>query len=195
MKNKQSKNYLFIFLLLLIIFLTPLIVAVVLYNKNPLWLHHKTVNKGTLISSSLNLQQIKLNSDRTSSRSLKDSWFLFYLTKSPCRQDCHKNLHAMRQIILALGKNRYRVKYGLIFTNKKSLTGHSFLNKNSDLLYFRISKLELRNFFLTLNLKHPTDAYYLADPFGKIILYYPYDASGEDIYQDLSRLLTISTTG
>lgn len=195
MKKKQPKNYLFILLLLLIIFLTPLIVAVMLYNENPLWLHHKTVNKGTLISSSLNLQQIKLISHRTTLRSLNGTWFLFYLAESPCRESCHKNLAMLWQIILALGKNRDRVKYGLIQANEKSLTTHPFINGNSDLLYFTISKPVLKNFFSTLKIQHSTDAYYLADPFGKIILYYSSNAPGEYIYQDLSRLLTISTTG
>lgn len=167
-----------------------------LYNKNPLWLHHQTVNKGTLISSSLNLQQIKLISHKTTLSSLNGTWFLFYLTETLCRESCHKNLAMLRKITIALGKNRYRVKYGLIQTKKKSLTIHSFINKDANLLYFTISKSEfLKNFFWTLKIQHPTDAYYLADPFGKIILYYPNNASGEDIYQDLTRLLTISTTG
>ena len=195
MKKKKSKNYLFIFTLLLIIFLTPLIAAIILYNKNPLWLYQKTVNKGTLISSSLNLQQIKLISDKAPLHSLSGTWFLFYLTKSPCQKHCQKNLHRMRQITLALGKNRYRVKYGLILANKKSLPSQSFINNDADLLYFTISKSELKNFFSTLKIKHPTNTYYLADPFGKIILYYASDASGEALYQDLTRLLTISTTG
>ncbi|WP_342220374.1 hypothetical protein [Rickettsiella endosymbiont of Miltochrista miniata] len=166
-----------------------------LYNKNPHWLHHNTVNKGTLISSSLNLQQVKLISHRGTSRSLNGSWFLFYLAKSDCHKLCHKNLHTIRQITLALGKNRYRVKYGLILAIEKSLTSQAFINKDLDLLYFTTSKLELKNFFSTLKIKNPTEGYYLADPFGKIILYYPSKTSGEDIYQDLTRLLTISTTG
>jgi hypothetical protein len=194
MKKKKSKNYLFIFTLLLIIFLTPLIAAVILYNKNPLWLHQKTVNKGTLISSSLNLQQIKLISHKAPLHSLSGTWFLFYLTESPCQKHCQRNLHRMRQITLALGKNRYRVKYGLILAKEKSLTGQSFINNDAN-LYFTISKPELKNFFSTLKIKHPTNAYYLADPFGKIILYYASDAPGEALYQDLTRLLTISTTG
>jgi cytochrome oxidase Cu insertion factor (SCO1/SenC/PrrC family) len=195
MKPKQANNYLFIFLLLLIIFLTPLIAAILLYNKNPLWLHQKTVNKGTLIFSNLNLQQIKLSSHRTTLRSLNGTWFLFYLAKSSCRKACRKNLHTLRQVTLALGKNASRVKYGLMLANEKSFATYPLINKESDLLYFTISKSELKNFFLTLSINHPTDAYYLADPFGKIILYYPSNSSGEDIYQDLSRLLTISTTG
>ncbi|MEN9448597.1 MAG: hypothetical protein RJA25_1887 [Bacteroidota bacterium] len=195
MKNKTPTNYLFIFLLLLIIFLAPLVVAVLLYNKNPIWLHHKTVNKGTLISSSLNLQQINVMSHRTTLRSVNGSWFLFYLAELGCRELCQKNIHTIRQITLALGKNRYRVKYGLILDNEKSLTSQAFINKDSDLLYFTIATHELKNFFSALKIKYPTEGFYLTDPSGKIILYYSNNTSGEDIYQDLTRLLTISTTG
>ncbi|WP_342147131.1 hypothetical protein [Rickettsiella endosymbiont of Aleochara curtula] len=195
MKHKKTKNYLFIFALLLIIFLTPLIVAVILYNNHPLWLQHNTVNKGTLIYSRLNLQQIKLIPHITKLRSINGSWFLFYLAESGCHELCHKNLHTMRQITLALGKNRYRMKYGLILTNEKSLITQPFINKDTDLIFFTISKPELKNFFSTLKIKNSTEGYYLADPFGKIILYYPSKTSGENIHQDLTRLLTISTTG
>lgn len=195
MKHKKTKNYLFIFALLLIIFLTPLIVAVILYNYHPLWLQHNTVNKGTLLNSQLNLQQIKLISHRTELRSINGSWFLFYLAESGCHELCHKNLHTIRQITLALGKNCYRVKYGLILANEKSLTTQLFINKDLDLLYFTSSKSKLKNFFSTLKIKNSTEGYYLADPFGKIILYYSSKTSGENIHQDLTRLLTISTTG
>lgn len=195
MKHKKTKNYLFIFALLLIIFLTPLIVAAILYNNHPLWLQHNIVNKGTLIYSRLNLQQINLIPHRTKLGSINGRWFLFYLAGSGCHELCPKNLHTIRQITLALGKNRYRVKYGLILANEKSLTTQTFINKDLDLLYFTTSKSELKNFFLTLKIKNPTEGYYLADPFGKIILYYPSTALGKDIYQDLTRLLTISTTG
>ncbi len=195
MKQKQPTHYLFIFLLLLVIFLMPLIIAMALYNKNPLWLHHKMVNKGTLISANLNLQQINLISHNTTIHSLKGRWFLFYLTQSPCQQLCQKNLHALHQIVLALGKNSSRVKYGVIFANNKSLISSLVFNKDPNLLVYMTSKIELEKYFMSTKMSKNFDAYYLADPFGKIILYYPSNAPGEDIYQDLSRLLTISTTG
>ncbi|MFZ2486337.1 hypothetical protein [Rickettsiella endosymbiont of Litargus connexus] len=195
MKKKHTPHYLFIFLLLLIIFLTPLIVAVALYNKNPLWLHHKTVNKGTLIPFNLSLQQLKLIPNRTKLRSFNGSWFLFYLNESPCRELCQKNLHTMRQITLALGKNRYRVKYGLIQAKTNLLRLSPLINKDSNLLNYTISKLQVKKIFSVLKIKHQKSGYFLANPFGKIILYYSSDASGEDIYQDLTHLLTISTTG
>ncbi len=194
MKHQQPKNYLSIFLLLLIIFLTPLMVAILLYNKNPLWLHHKTVNKGYLIPSGLNLHQIKLISRKSISRSFNQSWFLFYLATSPCRELCQKNLHMLRQITLALGKNSSRVKYGLILANDKS-RARTLISKNSDLLVYMISTPEFKKYFSTLKINGYSNAYYLADPFGRIILYYPGKTPGEAIYQDLTRLLTISTTG
>lgn len=189
MKHKKSKNYLFIFLLLFILFLMPLIVAVILYNKNPLWLHHKTVNKGYLISSDLALDQIMLSSNRKTLKPPNHTWFLFYLTTSPCDEYCQKNLHTLKQIILALGKHSSRVKYGLVLANNNPYT---FTSKDYDLLVRMISTSELKK-FSTLHISHYSAAYYLADPYGKIILYYSSTAPGEAIYQDLSRLLTIST--
>lgn len=195
MKYIQSKNHHFIFLLLIVIFLTPLIVAVFLYNKNPLWLHQKTVNKGYLLASPCDLQQIKLISANSSSRTFKQSWFLFYLASAPCRKHCQKNLHTLRQVTLALGKNASRVNYGVILANDKSLMSQTLISKDSDLLVYRISKLRLEKYFVLSKISQSPDGYYLADPFGKVILYYSSAAPGEGIYQDLSRLLSISTTG
>lgn len=195
MKYKKPKSYLFIFLLLFTLFLMPFIVAMILYTKNPLWLHKKTVNKGILISSQVNLHQFKLISDNTNLLAFTNHWFLFYLTTSSCQQVCQKNLHTMRQIIVALGKNSSRAKYGVILTNDKLFPHSVHINKDPKLLVYRVSKPELDKYFALLNMNKTSDAYYLADPLGRIILYYPSDASGEDMYQDLSRLLIISTTG
>jgi hypothetical protein len=194
MKKKKSKNYLFIFVLLLAIFLIPFIVSVILYKKNPVWLHHKTINKGTLISANLNLQQIKLIPDKSTHPSFRHNWFLFYLTTAPCRELCQKNLHILRQITVALGKYRHRVKYGLILVKENSSNIYPFIHKEVDLQNYTISKLEFKKIFSALNIRNQSEAYFIADPIGKIILYYPGNACGEDIYQDLMRLLTISTT-
>jgi hypothetical protein len=195
MKMKKSKNYLYIFALLLAIFLIPFIVSTILYKKNPVWLHHKTINKGNLIASNLNLQQIKLNPDKSTLPSFKHNWFLFYLSTAPCRELCKKNLHTMRQITVALGKYRPRVSYGLILVKENLSNIYPFIHKEVGLQNYTISKLEFKKNFSALNFKNHSEAYFIADPVGKIILYYRSNIDGEDIYQDLMRLLTISTTG
>ena len=193
MKKKKSKNYLFIFGLLLAIFLIPLILSAILYKKNPVWLHHKTINKGILIPSSLNFQQIKLYPDKSTLPSFKHNWFLFYLATAPCRELCKKNLHTMRQITVALGKYRHRVSYGLILVNSSNI--YPFIHQDDGLQNYTISKLEFKKIFSALNFRNLREGYFIADPVGKIILYYASNVDGEDIYQDLMRLLTISTTG
>ena len=195
MKKKKSKDYFYIFALLVVIFLTPLIVSAILYKKNPVWLHHKTINKGTLISSNLNLQQIKLNPDKSTHTMFRHNWFLFYLATAPCHELCQKNLHTMRQITVALGKYRHRVSYGSILVKENSSNIYPLIHKEVGLQNYTISKQELKKIFSALNIRNHSEAYFIADPMGKIILYYPSNVSGEDIYQDLMRLLTISTTG
>lgn len=192
MNKKKSGNYFFIFVVLLALFLTPLIVAVVLYNKKPYWLYYKTVNKGHLILTPINLQQFKLSPGKKNYRSLKQLWFLFYLTQSPCRHLCQKNLYSLQHITQALGKNRYRVNYGLIVTENLI---YPLINKDSKLLQYRITKEKLSNFFLKLGVKNLKEGYFIADPFGRIILYYLPNVQGKAIYDDLNRLLTVSTLG
>ncbi|TLY47126.1 MAG: hypothetical protein E6K54_07120 [Gammaproteobacteria bacterium] len=195
MKKKESKKYLFIFALLFLIFLMPLIVAILLFNKNPNWLHQQTVNKGTLISEHLILQQLKLVPQKTTLRSFKNKWLLFYLTPSPCNRLCQKNLYRMRQIILALGKYRHQVQYALILIKDNPLATYPFPSKDANLLNYTTSKLHAQKIFSALNIKNHHAAYFIADPFGRIILYYSNNSAGENIYQDLMRLLIISTTG
>lgn len=195
MKKKKSNNYLFILSLLLFLFLMPLIVAVILFNKNPYWLHQQTVNKGALISTEFNLQQLELMPAKTPLHSFKYHWLLFYLTTSPCSKLCQKNLYLMRQIRVALGKYRHQVNYGLILTKENRLDFCLFANKDTRLLSYIISKQHFKEIFSLVKSKNHNPAYFIADPFGRIILYYPNDTSGKDIYEDLMRLLTISTTG
>jgi cytochrome oxidase Cu insertion factor (SCO1/SenC/PrrC family) len=68
------------------------------------------------------------------------------------------------------------------------------IHKEVGLQNYTISKQELKKIFSALNIRNHSEAYFIADPIGKIILYYPSNVNGEDIYQDLLRLLTISTT-
>ena len=173
----------------------PLMVAVILFNKNPSWLHKKTVNKGTLISTNLNLQQLKLIPNKPIVNSFNHTWLLFYLTTFPCSKLCQNQLYQMRHIILALGKYRYQIQYGLVLIQDNPLATHSFpnLNKDVNLLIYTISKQHAQKIFFALN--NHNVSYFIADPFGRIILYYPNNATSEDIYHDLMRLLTISTTG
>ena len=191
MKKKQSCHSFFVLALLFVLFLTPLVAAVILYSRKPQWLHHKTVNKGYLILTPIHLSQLKLISSQQNPYLQKPSWFLFFLTHTACRHLCQKNLYHLRQITHALGKNRYRVHYGLIVTQRLFYSN----SKDSNLFQYVILHEKLDDFFSKLKIKHLASGYFIADPVGKIILYYLPDVQDKDIYDDLNRLLNISTLG
>lgn len=199
MKLKKQQKPSFVLLGLLCLFLSPLILAIILYLKKPIYLHHKTTNKGQLIDSLANfnsLDKTTLYKPADTFAKQKKYWLLFYLAHSPCNGLCQKNLHLMHQIHIALGKNSSQEKYALIQVRRsKDFIEAGHLQQDPYLLNYFISNKEFHKFFSAFVLKKNAEAYYLVDPLGRIILYYPPHAAGEDIYQDLTHLLAHLTTG
>ena len=199
MNTKKQQKPLFILLGLLILFLSPLILAIILYLNKPIYLHHKTTNKGQRIDSLANfnaLDKTTLYQPRSAFTKQKKYWLLFYLARSPCRDLCQKNLHLMRQIHIALGKNSAQEKYALVqVAHSKDRIKNEHRQQDPHLLNYFISDKEFHKFFSVSRFKQSAEGYYLVDPLGRIILYYPPHARGEAIYQDLSHLLAHLTTG
>ncbi len=199
MNAKKQKKPLFILLSLLILFFSPLILAIILYLNKPAYLHYKTINKGQLIDSLANFHSLDKTAlyappDRFTKQ--KKYWLLFYLARSPCQDLCQKNLHIMHQIHIALGKNSAQEKYVLIqVAHSKDLIQNEYLRQDPHLLSYFISDQEFHKFFSVFRFKKNAKGYYLVDPLGRIILYYPPHTHGEAIYQDLTHLLAHLTTG
>ncbi len=175
--NKKLRPY-FILVWLMLIFIGPLVVAVVLYSQHPAWLTQVTLNKGQLLSPPLDFNTLKKNVIFKSSR--QNRWQILYLSNTNCKQPCQQRLHHLTQVILALGKNSDQVSAILIQINLASKI------KNNNISHYLISTYEYQRFFTTKKL---ATGYYIVDPRGKIILYYPNNASAEDLYKDLTHLL------
>ncbi|MES2998317.1 MAG: hypothetical protein V4700_03230 [Pseudomonadota bacterium] len=174
--NKKINPYV-VLGLLIFIFVAPLVLAAMLYRNAPDWLHNKMLNKGQFLSPPLDFTNLKKHLIR--SADIHKPWLIFYLTKSECNQLCQQRLHLLHQIILALGKNRSQVNAALIQT-RSSITFKKPINA------YWITINEYRRFFKR---KKMDNAYYIVAPGGKIILYYPADTLGEDLYKDLILLL------
>lgn len=199
MKNKKRFTTSLVLSFLIFLFVVPLILAIILYVKEPAWLHYRTANKGQLLSLSHDFFLLK----KISSHKIIESpinnkyWFLFYLANTECKHLCQINLYNMHQIKVALGKNSSQLNYGLIQVqaNMEFPIKNKFINQDPNLLRYWISVNELKKFFSTLMTEKKVEGYYLVDPVGKIVLYYPKAINPSDIYQDLTRLLTYSTIG
>jgi cytochrome oxidase Cu insertion factor (SCO1/SenC/PrrC family) len=180
MMNPTKKlNPLFILGLLLLIFMGPLISAVVLYIQSPHWLTEKMLNKGQLISPALAFNTLK--KQIIFQKEQHGPWQVVYLTNTDCHQICQQRLDRLQHVILALGKNRHQVNATLIQID------HSSTLKNKQINHYLISGDDYQHFFRHNKMG---TGYYLVDPQGKIILYYSEKWVGEDLYQDLTRLLS-----
>lgn len=107
-------------------------------------------------------------------------WQVFYLTDKKCSQVCQQRLHTLRQIITALGKNSWQINAALIQIAPSATIYNNAFDS------YTIQEKEYQKVFAN---KKMYMGYYIIDPQGKIILYYPANIPGEDLYKDLLRLL------
>ena len=175
--NKKLYPY-FTLGLLILIFVGPLVAAIILYSQHPVWLMHNTLNKGQLLTSPLYFNTLKKQLILKKNR--HNPWQIFYLAKTDCKQYCQQRLHRLKQVILALGKNRNQVSAFFIQATQASKI------KDNELSHYLITKNEYYRFFTA---KKVGEGYYLVDPQGKIILYYPATVPSENLYKDLIHLL------
>jgi cytochrome oxidase Cu insertion factor (SCO1/SenC/PrrC family) len=178
--NKKVRAYSILGLLLLI-FVGPIITAVIIYAQRPHWLSQNTVNKGELISPPLNFNALK--KQNISRLKQPRHWQIVYLTKTDCEQPCQQRLHRLAKVILALGKNNKQISATLIQVNSALPLNLTSTN------HYLITHHEYQRMFTSKKL---SEGYYLVAPQGEVILHYPVNASSEAIYKDMHRLLANS---
>lgn len=180
MKINQKLNPYCILGLLILIFIAPLIAALTLYNQAPHWLHHKTRNKGKLISPPLDFN--RLSKQTIFNATHPKPWSIVYLTRTSNPHQLNQALHRLHQIRLALGKNSPLIGITLIQIGSSPLR-----NNNRDITHYLITETEYHRFFTR---KKRYEGAYLLDPEKKVILYYPVNSKDNDLYQDATHLLT-----
>lgn len=188
--------------ILIMLFVGPMIAAWVCYVKSDAFYSH-TTNAGQLIKNPINFSQLKLyNTDGTPWDPVifKQHWVLFYLVPTSYAKNCEKNLYSMRQVRIALGKDRNRVER-LIVTFPKQATPDldKLLNKDYSGTQHAIVDAEQIKHFLkkvtenSIALQQGT--LYLVDPLGNLMMQYPGDIAPKKLLNDLTRLLKVSQIG
>lgn len=185
MKCNQKKLNPYLTLgLLIAIFVVPLILAVILYIKSPTWLTYHTLNRGTLIYPPLEFKALRKQVFFQEKQ--HRPWKIFYLADQECRQICRRRLHSLHQITVALGKYSSQVAIALLQVGS-SITP---IKNNPPINSYSITASEYQKFFVS---KRMTAGYYLIDPTERIILYYPDNSLENNLYKDLTHLLSISS--
>ena len=161
------------FLLIVFVFILPFIFAKYFFD-NDATSTRGTTNHGSFLVEEVNIASLGDN----------DHWIMLQVIEDKCGIICQDNLHMLRQINTALGKDMGRVKRYLLnsSTDKNAVYLENYpkviVLDRSENLYNKLTKMDERIF--------------IADPFGKIILGYKNDFIAKGLIKDMKKLLKFS---
>ena len=161
------------FLLIVFVFILPFIFAKYFFDNDA------TTTRGTTNHGSFLVDEVSI-----ASLADNDHWIILQVIDGKCDISCQDNMHMLRQINTALGKDMGRVKRYLL--NKNTDKNAVYLDNypkvilldRSETLYNKLTKMDERIF--------------IADPFGKIILGYENDFIAKGLLKDIKKLLKFS---
>ena len=161
------------FLLIVFVFVLPFIFAKYFFD-NDATTTRGTTNHGSFLVDEVNIASLADN----------DHWIILQVIDGKCDTSCQDNMHMLRQINTALGKDMGRVKRYLLNNNTDENAVYLdnypkvIVLDRSETLYNKLTKMDERIF--------------IADPFGKIILGYENDFIAKGLLKDIKKLLKFS---
>ena len=161
------------FLLIVFVFIIPFIFAKYFFDNDA------TSTRGTTNHGSFLVDEVKI-----ASLADNDHWIILQVIDGKCDMGCQDNMHMLRQINTALGKDMGRVKRYLLnnYTDENAVYLDNYpkviVLDRSETLYNKLTKMDERIF--------------IADPFGKIILGYENDFIAKGLLKDIKKLLKFS---
>ncbi|HZW60381.1 MAG TPA: hypothetical protein VFE85_08810 [Woeseiaceae bacterium] len=179
------------FLLVALAFIVPLLGAVLLYNGGDAWRPGGSTNHGTLLSPIVNLDERLPGSDL--GRQVADHWALVYINDGPCRNACREALYTLRQSRLMLGHDMNRLLR--VFLHGTIAPDRVFLERE----HAGLVTLHEPAAALLLQAERPVGSaaggYFLLDPLGNLVMYFPADIVPRDMVDDIAHLLDLSRIG
>ena len=179
------------FLLIAAIFLGPLAIAAWMYFTQSALIPEGRTNHGALLQPIVRLTEV-LPDSGLHERS-EGHWVLLYKNAEACGEECEYALYTLRQSRLMLGKEMDRLVRVFL---------HGDTPPDTVLLAERHEGLvTLRDDSLSelLDGKRPQSlaagGYYLVDPLGNLVMYFPPDIDPSAMIEDVKRLLKQSRIG
>jgi len=182
--------------LLLFVFALPFIASWILFF-NPQWLPDRSANHGKLIQPAVAVGDIafsRIDNKPFQLQTPAGKWVLLFISPA-CENGCRDMLWNMRQVRLALGRDRERVRRILLLSGPEPTEQTKPIRKSyPDMKVGIATPLQRRT--LNKRLGRPEDStlngLYVVDPRGDLMMRYAPDTTPEDMLEDLQRLLKIS---
>ncbi|WP_442947173.1 SCO family protein [Noviherbaspirillum sp.] len=121
-------------------------------------------------------------------------WIMLQVADAECAPPCRERLHDMRQLRLAMGKDKDRIERVWLVTDGDPLD--TMLMREYDGTHMLRAKPEaLKNWLPTDGGTTISDHLYMIDPLGNLMMRFPKDADPNKVKKDLSKLLKASRIG
>ncbi len=178
-------------ILIAVIFLVPMLGAMWMYFGDNAIRPAGRTNHGMLLEPVVNLGDELLDSPLLAL--LDNHWTLIYLQSGSCNEACRDALYKQRQSRLMLGNDMTRVVRVLLHGPEAPDTlwleqEHAGLVAMQD--------NAARQLLIDVRPRGTApDGYYLVDPLGNLIMYFPLDIGPRELVDDLEHLLKLSRIG
>lgn len=196
-KSESQRKARLTLMLLAVVFLGPMLVAVVMYYTDFRWRPAHTTQHGVLYQPPRPMPDatMAMVGGAGGNATLRGKWTLIYIGPGDCEAPCHEALDEMRQVRRALGRDMDRVQRLYVVTGGPPDT--AFLEKEHPGIGV-IANPQLAQDLAGQAGQHEqvgTGDIYLTDPLGNLVMRYPSGTSMKGMHGDLKHLLTVSTIG
>jgi len=191
-------------ILLVAFFVTPIVLAIIMYNTMPAGGPSKTKNYGDLVVPARPLTDIALQTVTGKDfkfSDMKRTWVMIYIGKADCDKTCADILYKMRQSRLAQRGEHLRIKRLYISTSGKAkLSLTKVLKEHPGLEVVSGSTENIKAVLEQFELENKASAksanrLYLTDPLGNLMMSYESDFDPKGLIKDVELLLKISRIG
>ena len=191
MTNNKGRTARLQLLLIALVFLGPLMLAAWLYFSGSALQPEGRTNHGELLQPLVNIRDVVPASPIHEHND--GHWLLIYLNDEVCDPRCELALYTIRQSRLMLGKEMDRLVR--VFLHGESPPDTVYLADE----HAGLVTLSDGDFNTLLKNKRPSESstggYYLVDPLGNLVMYFPPDIEPSDMVEDIKRLLKFSRIG
>lgn len=156
-------------------------------------------SNGELISPVIDIEEFAMRNaegDVLTREQLTPKWRMYYFVPSSCDEKCRASLYNMRQINVALGKNKNRVEHVIVhlgLPNEEFVSHLTAEHETSVRTYVDEKALPSKP---GQNINYSDGRYiYLMDPLGNVMMRFSDELNPKLILKDINKLLKISRIG
>jgi cytochrome oxidase Cu insertion factor (SCO1/SenC/PrrC family) len=187
--------------LLTLIFVVPIIMAVLVYNFEALR-PAGTTNHGELIHPPKPLHFTLQDGagEPFTQEDIKGRWTFVVITNGNCDEKCQQQVYLMRQVRWAQGDEMNRVQRLLVVTRSEAVAQLQGLIDQYPGMFVATGEQSRINALLN-EFQHDAvpldkgDRIYLVDPLGNLMMRYAPDSNPKGMIKDLKKLLSFSQFG